>query len=384
MLEAVALTQALIRCPSVTPADAGAQSVLEQALTPLGFVCHRLKFEAEGTQPVENLYARLGTSGPHFCFAGHSDVVPPGDGWAHDPFAAEISDGILFGRGAADMKSALAAFAAAAEQLIAKGPLKGSISLLITGDEEGPAVNGTAKMLAWLKERGERIDHCVVGEPTSTVSAGDTLKIGRRGSVNFRVTVKGVQGHVGYPQKAKNPIPVQARLVDALSTEELGRGSAHFDPSSLSFTSVDVGNPAANVIPGEVRAAFNIRFNDAHTPESLIRWVETHADRLARESGCSIALRHSVSGVSFLTEPGAFTELVAGSVTRVTGEAPLFSTSGGTSDARFIKDYCPVVELGLAGATMHKTDECVPVSEIARLTEIYAALLSDYFKNPPV
>jgi succinyl-diaminopimelate desuccinylase len=384
MLDAVALTQALVRCPSVTPADAGALAVLEEALKPLGFACHRLKFEAEGTEPVENLYARLGTGGPHFCFAGHSDVVPPGEGWTHDPFSAEIADGILFGRGAADMKSALAAFAAAAAQVIAKGPVNGSISLLITGDEEGPAVNGTAKVLAWLKQKGERIDHCVVGEPTSTVSAGDTLKIGRRGSVNFQVTVKGVQGHVGYPHRAKNPIPLLARLVQALCAEELDKGSAHFDPSTLAFTSVDVGNPAANVIPAEAHAAFNIRFNDAHTPESLIRWVEDHADRVSRKSGCAIMIRHSVSGVSFLTRPGAFTELVGGSVAKVTGEAPLFSTSGGTSDARFIKDTCPVVELGLAGATMHKTDECVPVSEIVRLTEIYAAVLTDYFSNPPV
>jgi succinyl-diaminopimelate desuccinylase len=383
-LDPVALTQALIRCPSVTPKDAGALDVLEAALKPLGFVCHRLRFEQEGTPPIDNLYARIGTAAPHFCFAGHSDVVPPGEGWAHDPFAAEISDGVLFGRGAADMKSAVAAFAAAAARHLEKGALAGSISLLITGDEEGPAINGTAKMLAWLKEQGEKIDHCVVGEPNSTARAGDTLKIGRRGSINFQVTVKGGQGHVGYPHKANNPIPALARLVTALADEALDKGNDHFDPSTLAFTSVDVGNPAANVIPAEARGAFNIRFNDFHTPESLIAWVKAHADRIAADSGCAITFHYAVSGVSFLTKLGRFTELVSKSVSRVTGQTPVFSTSGGTSDARFIKDHCPVVELGLAGATMHKTDECVAVSEIETLTNIYSELLADYFARPPI
>jgi succinyl-diaminopimelate desuccinylase len=384
MLDAVALTQALIRCPSVTPADAGALAVLEAVLTPLGFACHRLRFEQAGTAPIENLYARLGTDAPHFCFAGHSDVVPPGEGWAHDPFAATISDGTLFGRGAADMKSAVAAFAAAVARVTANGPINGSVSLLITGDEEGPAVNGTAKMLAWLKERGEHIDHCVVGEPTSVGRAGDTLKIGRRGSINFQVTVKGAQGHVGYPQKANNPIPVLAELINQLASYRLDKGNAHFDPSTLAFTTVDVGNPAANVIPAEARAAFNIRFNNAHTPDSLIGLVHDRADRIAKESGCSITFTNAVSGVSFLTQPGKFTQLVSDTVARVTGQSPVFSTSGGTSDARFIKDHCPVVELGLAGATMHKTDECVAVSEIELLSEIYTELLTDYFTKPPL
>ena len=384
MLDAVALTQALIRCPSVTPADAGALAVLEAALKPLGFDCHRLRFEQEGTAPIDNLYARLGAAAPHFCFAGHSDVVPPGDGWARDPFSAAIADGVLHGRGAADMKSAVAAFAAAVARVTANGPLNGSVSLLITGDEEGPAVNGTAKMLAWLKERGERIDHCVVGEPTSVGRAGDTLKIGRRGSINFKVTVKGVQGHVGYPQKANNPIPALAELVSQLATYRLDKGNAHFDPSTLAFTTMDVGNPASNVIPAEAHAAFNIRFNDAHTPDSLIGWVHDRAARIARERGCAITFSHSVSGVAFLTQPGKFTQLVSDTVARVTGQAPVFSTSGGTSDARFIKDHCPVVELGLAGATMHKTDECVAVSEIEQLTNIYAQLLTDYFAKPPL
>jgi len=376
----VLLAQQLVRCASVTPADAGALDVLEAALTPLGFMCHRLNFEQEGTQPVDNLYARLGTAAPHFCFAGHTDVVPAGEGWTHDPFAAEVRDGLLYGRGAADMKSAIAAFVAAVART---GTPKGSISLLITGDEEGPAVNGTPKMLGWLKAQGERIDHCIVGEPTSTSSAGDTLKIGRRGSINFRVAVTGVQGHVGYPHRARNPIPPLALLVTRLAGHKLDTGNDHFEPSTLSFTSLDVGNAATNVIPAAAEARFNIRFNNEHTPESLIAHVEREARAVAKETGCDIVLSHGVSGVSFLTHPGPFTALVAGAVESVTGRVPDFSTSGGTSDARFIKDHCPVVELGLAGATMHKVDEHVPVAEILRLTDIYAAILTAYFANPP-
>ncbi|HWF64334.1 MAG TPA: succinyl-diaminopimelate desuccinylase, partial [Rhizomicrobium sp.] len=283
-----------------------------------------------------------------------------------------------------DMKSALAAFVAAVERTLANGPPKGSISLLITGDEEGPAINGTAKLMAWLEARGEKIDHCVVGEPTSVAHAGDTLKIGRRGSINFQVSVTGVQGHVGYPQKAVNPIPALAALVTQLSAQPLDKGNAHFDPSTLAFTSMDVGNSATNVIPGEARASFNIRFNDKHTPESLLGWALDRADRIAKETGTTIEFRHSVSGTSFLTQPGKFTQLVSDTVARVTGQAPVFSTSGGISDARFIKDHCPVMELGLVGATMHKIDECVALSEITRLTDIYAQLLTDYFLKPLV
>jgi succinyl-diaminopimelate desuccinylase len=384
MIDSIALAQKLIRCPSVTPVDGGALDVLVAALQPLGFSCHRLRFEESGTPGVENLYARLGTASPHFCFAGHSDVVPPGDGWAQNPFSATILDDVLYGRGAADMKSALAAFIAAAERVLANGLPKGSISLLITGDEEGPAINGTVKLLAWLEARGERIDHCVVGEPTSVAHAGDTLKIGRRGSINFQVTVTGVQGHVGYPQKAVNPIPALASLVTQLGAQPLDKGNAHFDASTLAFTSMDVGNPATNVIPAAARAAFNIRFNDKHTPESLLGWAMDRADRIAKETGTTITFSHSVSGTSFLTQPGKFTQLVSDTVARVTGQAPVFSTSGGISDARFIKDHCPVVELGLVGATMHKTDECVALSEIHSLTDIYAQLLTDYFAKPLV
>jgi succinyl-diaminopimelate desuccinylase len=375
-LDALALAQALIRRPSVTPKDAGALDVLAAVLKELGFTVHRLPFG-----DVDNLYARRGEGAPHFCFAGHTDVVPVGEGWKTDPFAAEVRDGMLYGRGAADMKSAIAAFVVAA----ARTPVtKGSVSLLITGDEEGVAVNGTVKLLEWLKTRGERIDHCVVGEPTSVGHAGDTLKIGRRGSINFKVTVAGTQGHVGYPQKAKNPIPVLAELVTQFASHKLDKGNEHFDPSTLAFTTVDVGNDATNVIPGEARAAFNIRFNDRHTPDSLINWVKDRAARIAQESGCRIDITSQTSGVSFLTAPGKFTQLVSDTVASVTGQSPFFSTSGGTSDARFIKDICPVVELGLAGTTMHKADECVPVAEIAALTDIYAALLQAYFAKPPL
>jgi succinyl-diaminopimelate desuccinylase len=376
VIDALALAQALIRRPSVTPKDAGALDVLEAVLKELGFTTHRLPFG-----DVDNLYARLGNVAPHFCFAGHTDVVPVGEGWNADPFAAEVRDGMLYGRGAADMKSAIAAFVAAAARI---GTPNGSISLLITGDEEGAAVNGTVKLLEWLKGRGEKIDHCIVGEPTSVGKAGDTLKIGRRGSINFQVIVTGAQGHVGYPQKAKNPIPVLAELVTQFANHKLDKGSEHFDPSTLSFTSLDVGNTATNVIPGEARAAFNIRFNDKHTPESLLHWVEDRAQRIAQGSGCRIEITSQTSGVSFLTAPGKFTQLVSDTVASVTGQSPFFSTSGGTSDARFIKNACPVVELGLAGTTMHKADECVAVTEIAALTEIYAVLLAAYFAKPPL
>src|SRR6201989_73831 len=342
-MDALPLAQALIRRPSVTPVDAGALDVLEAVLKELGFVTHRLPFG-----DVDNLYARLGTEAPHFCFAGHTDVVPVGEGWKEDPSAAQVRDGLLFGRGAADMKSAIAAFVAAVARH--RHP-KGSISLLITGDEEGAAVNGTVKLLEWLKARGEKIDHCVVGEPTSVSTTGDTLKIGRRGSNNFP-------------------------LVD--------KGTEPFDPSTLAFTTIDVGNAATNVIPGEARAGFNIRFNDKHTPDSLTNWIKDRTAQIAQQSGCEIAVTGKTSGVAFLTAPGKFTQLVSDTVAGVTGQAPFFSTSGGTSDARFIKEMCPVVELGLAGATMHKADECVPVSEIAALTDIYAALLTAYFKKPPV
>ncbi len=382
MIDALSLAQALIRCPSVTPDDAGALGVLEDALKPLGFVCQRLRFEAPDTAAVENLYARLGTGRPHFCFAGHTDVVPVGDAraWRHDPFAAEVKDGMLWGRGAADMKSAVAAFAAAVERHVVKrGALKGSISLLITGDEEGVAINGTVKVLGWLKARGETLDHCLVGEPTSAAKTGDMIKIGRRGSMNFRVTVKGTQGHAAYPKLSLNPIPIMADFIGRVSAWRLDEGSEHFEPSTLAFTTVDVGNPTVNVTPAEVRAGFNIRFNDLHTPDSLLRQIGEIAAAVKAAHRGEIEISNSVSGVSFVTKPGPYIELLSKAIASVTGAPPELSTTGGTSDARFIKDHCPVAELGVPGRTMHKTDECAAVADIEALTRIYEAVLDLYF-----
>jgi len=381
----VALSQALIRRPSVTPADAGALGVLEAALTPLGFACHRLRFEESGTAAIENLYARIGTQGPNFCFAGHTDVVPPGDRklWRHDPFAAVIDNGTLYGRGAADMKSAIAAFVSAAARYLGTGKPYGSISLLITGDEEGIAINGTTKVLAWLAEKGERLDHCIVGEPTSEIHAGDTIKIGRRGSLNTRVTVRGTQGHVAYPKRAANPLPAVAALVSLLSSEDLDQGNEHFDPSTLAFTTIDTGNTATNVIPAEVKAGFNIRFTDQHTPDSLKARIATATETVRKQFGCEIETVFQLSGVSFLTAPGPFTKLLADAVRSVTGKVPQYSTTGGTSDARFIKDYCPVAELGLSNATMHKANESAKLEDIRLLADIYTQVLSSYFALPP-
>ena len=384
-VDPVALAQALIRCPSITPADEGAIRIVAGALESLGFDCHRLRFETPGTAPIENVYARLGTSGPNFCFAGHTDVVPPGDTklWRFGPFAAEIRDDVLYGRGASDMKASIAAFISAAQRVIADGPLRGSISLLITGDEEGPNINGTKRVLEWLRERGERLDHCLVGEPTATARAGDTIKIGRRGSMRVEITVRGVQGHTAYPHRAINPIPILASLVTQLASEPLDSGTAHFEPSTLAFTTFDVGNPAGNVSPAEARAACNIRFNDAHTPQSILLRIETVAHAHAQQTGSEISVVANVGGVSFVTEPGPFTDLLSNAIARINGEAPEFSTTGGTSDARFIKDFCPVAEIGLPGATMHHVDECMPVAEIHRLTDIYTAILHAYFAAPP-
>ena len=384
MIDAISLAQDLIRCPSVTPKDAGALDVLEKALTALGFRCQRLRFEEEGTEAVDNLYARLGTAQPNFGFAGHTDVVPVGDvaAWTHDPFGGEIRDGVLYGRGAADMKSAIAAFVGACARVLEGGRPRGSISLLITGDEEGVSINGTRKMLTWMGAQAEQLDHCLVGEPTAAASSGDTVKIGRRGSIYVSFTVRGIQGHTAYPQRALNPIPILARLASELADEPLDAGTEHFEPSTLVFTSFDVGNAAGNVSPAVARARCNIRFNDLHTPQQLEQRLRARADALAARMGGQITLETVISGEAFLTKPGAFTELIARTVRTVTAQAPLLSTGGGTSDARFIKDMCPVAELGLPGTTMHKVDECMPVREIALLTDIYTALLKTYFASP--
>jgi succinyl-diaminopimelate desuccinylase len=378
----VTLARDLIRCPSVTPAEGGALAYLERVLGGAGFTIHRLKFSEPGSADVENLYARIGTASPHLMFAGHTDVVPPGEdaAWTHPPFAGEVADGRLYGRGAVDMKGAIACFLAAALDHLAAngGKPKGSISFLITGDEEGDAVNGTVKLLEWAAGRGERFDHCIVGEPSNPVALGDAVKIGRRGSLNGTLVVTGKQGHVAFPHLADNPIRGLVTLMGALMAEPLDRGSEHFDPSNLEFTSVDVGNRTVNLIPGEARARFNIRYNDLHTPESLKALIAARCAAAAGRVRWRIDYLPSNSWV-FLTKPGPFVDLVTEAIAAATGRKPKLSTSGGTSDARFIKDYCPVVEFGLVGATMHQVDEQVPTAELAALTAIYRRILDRYF-----
>ena len=375
----VALAQALIRCPSVTPEDRGALGVVEQALNQTGFRCHRLRFEESGTAPVDNLYARLGESAPNLCFAGHTDVVPPGDidSWQVDPFAGEIRNGVLYGRGAVDMKGAIACFLAATTRFLERHRPEGSISFLITGDEEGPAINGTCKVLAWLKDRRERLDACLVGEPTSAEQLGDTLKIGRRGSLSARLTVRGIQGHVAYPERADNPIPRLLTMLQALSTEPLDAGSEHFQPSELVVTSIDVGNAASNLIPAEARASFNIRFNDRQTARKLEAVLRARLDA----TGGDYRLEAHAGAEAFLTMPGPFTDLLEALIERELGIVPELSTTGGTSDARFIKDVCPVVEFGLVSATIHQVDERVPVSDLETLTRVYHALLASFVRT---
>lgn len=374
----------LIRCPSVTPKDEGALATLAGFLAPLGFTCERMRFSDENTPDIDNLYARIGAGAPHFCFAGHTDVVPVGDeaSWSVDPFAGEIKGGRLFGRGAADMKGSIASFVAAASRLVREGKLvegEGSISLLITGDEEGPGINGTAKMLKTLKARGETIDHCLVGEPTCVAKLGDMMKIGRRGSINGWLTVRGQQGHVAYPHLADNPLPRLMEMLRRLDAHVLDKGNAHFQPSNFEITSIDTGNATTNLIPGVARAMMNIRFNDEHSGASLDRWMRGVFDQVTQEMGGAYEFETKISGEAFITAPGAFSALIARAVTDVTGLTPELSTSGGTSDARFIRAYAPVVEFGLANATMHKVDEHVPAADIGKLANIYEAILRGYF-----
>ena len=374
----IALARDLLRCPSVTPAEGGALALLADVLARAGFTVERLTFSESGFAEVQNLYARIGSSPPHFVFAGHTDVVPPGNEskWTHPPFAAETADGILYGRGVVDMKGAVACSIAATLDYLADrgGAPRGSISFLITGDEEGVAVNGTIKLLQWAAERGDTFDCCVLGEPTNPAALGDMIKIGRRGSLNGALIVSGTQGHVAYPDLADNPIPRLIKIVDALLSQPLDEGSAHFDPSNLDFTSVDVGNPTANVIPGEARARFNIRFNDRHTQSSLKALIERRAADAAGDARWRIEWEPS-NADAFLTSPGLFVALVSDAIADVTGRTPALSTSGGTSDARFIKNYCPVVEFGLVNATMHRIDECVSVADLVTLTAIYRRIL---------
>jgi succinyl-diaminopimelate desuccinylase len=387
MNDALAIAQALIRCPSVTPQDAGALGVLEHLLKPAGFEVHRVTFSEAGFADVDNLYARIGTDAPHIVFAGHTDVVPVGDetAWKHGAFAGEVKDGFLYGRGAVDMKGGIACSVAAVLQYLAANSGKpqktgkGSISFLITGDEEDVSINGTIKLLQWAAARGEKFDHCVLGEPSNVEMLGDCIKVGRRGSQSGTLYVDGVQGHVAYPHRAANPVPDISRLIVALSDEPLDHGSAQFQASNLEFTSVDVGNPASNVIPAQARAKFNIRFNDNHTQETLRALVE---ERLAKACGNRIRARiewQPSNSNMFVTKPGAFTDLAVSAIEEVTGRKPELSTSGGTSDARFISSYCPVIEFGLVGQTMHQVNERTPVSDLEKLTRIYRGVLDRYF-----
>jgi succinyl-diaminopimelate desuccinylase len=374
-LDPVELARSLIRCPSVTPEEGGALDLLQSVLEPLGFVCHRLPFSEPGTPEVDNLYARRGDSRPHLCFAGHTDVVPPGNAadWRVDPFGGEVVDDALIGRGAVDMKGGIACFVAAASRFLAARDrgAGGSISLLITGDEEGVATNGTRKVLEWMRENGEQPDFCLVGEPSSARELGDTMKIGRRGSMNFALSVHGTQGHSAYPQHVDNPIHRLVRILDRLTGDSLDSGSAHFEPSTLQVTSIDVGNPATNVIPAQATAKFNVRFNDLHDSAAVERWVR---ERVAPEAP-RFDLDVRVSGESFLCAPGPLSDALSSAVTEKLGREPVLGTGGGTSDGRFIKELCPVAELGLKNAMAHQVDERVPLQDLRDLTEVYEAAL---------
>ncbi|MCB2130160.1 MAG: succinyl-diaminopimelate desuccinylase [Rhodobacteraceae bacterium] len=377
-VDPVRLTAELIRCPSVTPDEAGALVLLQDMLGGAGFECHRV--DRNGTP---NLFARWGRRGANrtFGFNGHTDVVPVGDAaaWTRDPFGGEIADGWLWGRGATDMKSGVAAFVAAAIDFVGSTPPDGAIVLTITGDEEGPGTDGTVALLDWMQAHGEAMSTCLVGEPTSPEALGDMMKIGRRGSMTCLITAQGVQGHSAYPHRAKNPLHALVRLLDRLASHPLDQGTAHFDASTLAITTIDTGNSATNVIPARARAGVNIRFNDAHSGTSLSDWLRAEAASVGAETGVAFTLDMSVAGESFLTPPGEFTDLVARAVAAETGRTPVLSTSGGTSDARFVKDHCPVVEFGLVGKTMHQVDERVEVAQIGQLKSVYTRILTDYF-----
>ena len=375
MIDPAILTADLIRCASVTPQEGGALQLLERLLAAHGFQCTRVD-----RGEVSNLFARWG-KGKTFGFNGHTDVVPVGDlkAWSVDPFGAENRDGFLYGRGATDMKSGVAAFAAAAIDFVKESPQDGSVVLAITGDEEGPAKDGTVALLDWMQAQGERMDHCLVGEPTCPDVMGDMIKIGRRGSMNGYFTVTGVQGHAAYPHRANNPLPAMARLIDQLSTASLDAGTEHFGASTLAVVTMDTGNPATNVIPAQCRATVNIRFNDAHSGASLTNWLQEHADKVAKAFDVRIDLEVVISGESFITPPGELSDLVAHAVQVETNRTPVLSTSGGTSDARFVQHHCPVVEFGLVGKTMHQVDERVEIAQIHQLKSIYTRILRDYF-----
>ncbi|GBQ92827.1 succinyl-diaminopimelate desuccinylase [Asaia krungthepensis] len=372
-IDVVSLAEQLIACRSVTPADDGAMELLTRTLVGLGFTVDRVDSGPAGAE-TPNLFARMGEGGPHLCFAGHTDVVPPGPGWVHDPFGAQRAEGMLYGRGIADMKGGIAAFIAAVSALQAERPLKGSVSLLITGDEEGPAQHGTKVVLPWMQERGQIPDFCLLGEPTNPDALGEVIKIGRRGSLNALITVDGVQGHVAYPHLADNPIHRLLPILSALTMRVLDEGNDHFAPSSLQVVSVDVGNTATNVIPSQAIALLNIRFNTEHRGEDLVAWIRGCVADHAPDA----RVEASISGEAFLTEPGQAVSALSAVISRHTGRMPRLDTGGGTSDARFIASYCPVAEFGLVGATMHKADECVAIADLRALTLIYRDYLEAF------
>ena len=386
LTDPVALTQALVRCESVTPAEGGALTFLATELTGAGFSCHRMTFSEPGTPDVHNLYARMGSGAPNLCFAGHTDVVPPGDvsAWTSPPFAADIRDGILYGRGAVDMKGAVACFLAASVRYLratASGTPKGSISFLITGDEEGPSINGTMKVLGWLAERREKLDACLVGEPSNPHALGDEIKIGRRGSIVGEITVGGRQGHAAYPAKADNPIPKLARIMDRLHAAPIDKGSEHFEPSNLQFTVMSVPNTASNVIPAFAKATFNVRYNDNWDRSRIETFLREQCAAAAASIDASCEITFSGTGDVFLTTAGPLVATMSEAIESVTGRTPALTTGGGTSDARFIKDYCPVIEFGLVNRTIHAVDEHVPLSDLETLTRIYERFIAGFFER---
>lgn len=383
IIDPIEFAKEIMSCSSVTPENAGSLEVMEKALKPMGFEYHRMVFTEEGTGDVDNLYARRGKGGKNLCFAGHVDVVDPGDiaDWKVNPFEPQIIDGKLYGRGAVDMKGAIACWVAAVSEFLEENPDSDkSLSFLITGDEEGPAINGTIKMLDWLEERNEKLDDCIVGEPTNPTKFGEMIKIGRRGSVNFYLTIHGTQGHVAYPQLAENPISIMVNLLHRLDHHLLDNGNDHFDPSNLEITTIDVDNGTENLIPAKIYARFNIRFNDEYSSKQLIEMAEKFlSEEIGKGKSATYDLRTRVSGESFITKPGHLSDVVAGGVEDIHGEMPELSTTGGTSDARFIKNVCPVVECGLVNATAHKVDEHIAVEDVYLLTKAYKKMIERYF-----
>ena len=387
-LNPITLTQALVKCQSITPNDDGALLVVQDHLSSMGFDCSPLLFSGNGSYEVKNLFATIGSDGPHLAFAGHTDVVPPGNesSWKHPPFSAIIEGDKLFGRGTEDMKSIIACFISATEKFLKKNGKNfgGKISFIITGDEEGEAINGTPQIMEWTKKQNIKIDHCLVGEPTSNTNIGDKVKIGRRGSVNFFLTVKGVQGHTANGHRAQNPVHCLSKLITNILEKPLDEGNEFFLPTAIQIPTFDVGNPAHNVIPEYASATINIRFNDLHTPESLIKWLNEKIESIFTNiENATCKVKHEISARSFLNKPGNLSKIVSKSISQATGrnEKPELATDGGTSDARFIKNYCEVIELGIRNQTLHQVDEFVFLDDLTELTKIYYKILENYFSK---